>query len=213
MRAYEDAAAAPAAAVGSQRHYHPWLLHQLPPAPQDVLDVGCGAGGLAAKLAARAAYVDAVDVSAPMIARARARHATTGNIRWLVGDLLHPALPVKHEGYDVVTALSSVHHMPLQPVLGRLAGLVRPGGVLAVIGFYRQATLSDRGIEALPANAAVGVVLASRGSTDGADIPLPSGARGVGTRSDRGYFSWDGWTGWRRMVLSLAGSVRRGSPR
>jgi len=74
-------------------------------------------------------------------------------------------LPVKHEGYDVVTALSSVHHMPLQPVLGRLAGLVRPGGVLAVIGFYRQATLTDRGIEALalPANAAVGVVLASRG--------------------------------------------------
>jgi len=64
-----------------------------------------------------------------------------------------------------VTALSSVHHMPLQPVLGRLAGLVRPGEVLAVIGFYRQATLTDRGIEALalPANAAVGVVLASRG--------------------------------------------------
>ncbi len=146
-------------------HYHRWLLHQLPPAPQDVLDVGCGAGGLAAKLAARAAHVDAVDVSAPMIARARARHATTGNIRWLVGDLLNPALPVKHEGYDVVTALSSVHHMPLQPVLRRLAGLVRPGGVLAVIGFYRQATLTDRGIEALalPANAAVGVVLASRG--------------------------------------------------
>ncbi len=129
-------------------HYHRWLLHQLPPAPQDVLDVGCGAGGLAAKLAARAAHVDAVDVSAPMIARARARHATTGNIRWLVGDLLDPALPVKHEGYDVVTALSSVHHMPLQPVLGRLEGLVRPGGVLAVIGFYRQATLTDRGIEA-----------------------------------------------------------------
>ena len=50
-------------------HYHRWLLHQLPPAPQDVLGVGCGAGGLAAKLAARAAHVDAVDVSAPMIAR------------------------------------------------------------------------------------------------------------------------------------------------
>jgi len=65
------------------------------------------------------------------------------NLRWLVGDLLNPALPVKHEGYDVVTALSSVHHMPLQPVLRRLAGLVRPGGVLAVIGFYRQATLTD----------------------------------------------------------------------
>jgi len=141
------------------------LLQQLPLAPQDVLDVGCGAGGLAAKLAARTAHVDAVDVSAPMIARARTRYATTGNVRWLVGDLLDPGLPLEHEGYDAVTAVSSLHHMPLRPALARLAGLVRPGGVLAVIGFYRQATLTDRGIEALalPANAAVGAVLAFRG--------------------------------------------------
>jgi len=146
-------------------HYHRWLLQQLPLAPQDVLDVGCGAGGLAAKLAAQPAHVDAVDVSAPMIARARTRYATTGNVRWLVGDLLDPGLPLEHEGYDAVTAVSSLHHMPLRPALGRLAGLVRPGGVLAVIGFYRQATLTDRGIEALalPANAAVGAVLAFRG--------------------------------------------------
>jgi len=146
-------------------HYHRWLLQQLPLAPQDVLDVGCGAGGLAAKLAVRAAHVDAVDLSAPMIARARTRYASTGNIRWLIGDLLDPGLPLDHESYDLVTAVSSLHHMPLRPALGRLADLVRPGGVLAVIGFYRQVTLTDRGIEALalPANAAVGAVLASRG--------------------------------------------------
>ena len=146
-------------------HYHRWLLQQLPPAPQDVLDVGGGAGGLAAKLAARAAHVDAVDVSAPMIARARTLQAKTGNVRWLVGDLLDPGLPLEHEGYDVVTAVSSLHHMPLRPALGRLAGLVRPGGVLAIIGFYRQAGLTDRALEALalPANAAVGAVLAFRG--------------------------------------------------
>ncbi len=146
-------------------HYHRWLLQQLPLAPRNVLDVGCGAGGLAAKLAARAAHVDAVDVSAPMITRARTRYATTGNVRWLVGDLLDPGLLLEHEGYDAVTAVSSLHHMPLRPALGRLAGLVRPGGVLAVIGFYRQATLTDRALEALalPANAAVGAVLAFRG--------------------------------------------------
>jgi len=146
-------------------HYHRWLLHQLPLAPRNVLDVGCGAGGLAAKLAARAAHVDAVDVSAPMITRARTLYGPMGNIRWLVGDLLDPGLPLEHEGYDAVTAVSSLHHMPLQPALRRLAGLVRPGGVLAIIGFYRQAGLTDRALEALtlPANAAVGTVLALRG--------------------------------------------------
>jgi len=42
-----------------------------------------------------------------------------------VADLLDPALPLEHEGYDAVTAVSSLHPMPLQPALGRLAGLVR----------------------------------------------------------------------------------------
>ncbi len=93
-------------------HYHRWLLHQLPLAPRNVLDVGCGAGGLAAKLAARAGHVDAVDVSAPMITRARTLYGPTGNIRWLVGDLLDPGLPLEHEGYDAVTAVSSLHHNP-----------------------------------------------------------------------------------------------------
>jgi len=146
-------------------HYHRWLVRQLPQASQNVLDVGCGAGGLAAKVAARAGHVDAVDVSPPMIARARTLHGTATNIRWVVGDLLDPAVPLEHAGYDLVTAVSSLHHMPLRPALGRLAGLVRPGGTLAVIGFYHQTTLADHALEALamPANAAVGAVLALQG--------------------------------------------------
>jgi len=57
-----------------------------------------------------------------------------------VADLLDPALPLEHEGYDAVTAVSSLHHMPLQPALGRLAGLVRPGGVLALVSWRLSST-------------------------------------------------------------------------
>lgn len=87
----------------------------------------------------------------------------TGPARWLVGDIL--TVELNPAGYDVVTALSSLHHLPLRAGLARLAELVRPGGTLAVVGLYRHATLSDLAMAAVasPANALVGAVLAARG--------------------------------------------------
>lgn len=146
-------------------HYHPWLLGQLPAAPGRVLDAGCGAGALAARLAGQAASVDAVDASPDMIERARSQWPGATTVRWIRGDLLDPGLPLAAGGYDAVTALSSLHHLPLRPGLSRLASLVRPGGVLAVVGLYRLATPADFSFEVirLPANAAMGAVLALRG--------------------------------------------------
>jgi SAM-dependent methyltransferase len=107
--------------------------------------------------------IDGIDVSADMIDRARAQ--SVSNARWLVGDVLDPDVDLRRGGYDVVTAVSSLHHMPLREGLDRMTALVRPGGVLVVVGLYRQATLADRAMEVvtLPANAAVGVALAARG--------------------------------------------------
>lgn len=87
------------------------------------------------------------------------------NVRWMRGDVLDPDLDLYPEGYDAVTAVSSLHHMALRPALTRLASLVRPGGVLAVIGHYRTETAADFAMEAvnIPANALVGTYLAVRG--------------------------------------------------
>jgi len=156
----------PAALVWDHNaHYHPWLLRQLPAAPGRVLDAGCGAGELAARLAGRAARVDAVDASPAMIERARALWPGAVTVRWIAGDLLDPVLPLAADGYDAVVAVSSLHHLPLRPGLRRLAGLVRPGGTLAIVGLYRSATPADFALEALrlPANGAAGVVMAARG--------------------------------------------------
>jgi SAM-dependent methyltransferase len=169
-------------------HYHRWLLRQLPAGPGRVLDAGCGTGVLAARLAERAGRVDAVDLSPAMIARARALHPPrsqaphsqaphsqaphlqapqpqASGVRWLTGDLLDPGLPLDPDGYDVVTALSSLHHLPLRPGLARLAGLLRPGGLLLVVGLYRIETPADYAFEAVrqPVNAMVGVIKAVRG--------------------------------------------------
>jgi SAM-dependent methyltransferase len=171
-------------------HYHRWLLGQLPAAPERVLEAGCGAGVLAARIAERAGRVDAVDRSPAMIAQARALHPQAPRVRWLTGDLLDPGLPLDPGGYDVVTALSSLHHLPLRPGLARLAGLLRPGGVLVIVGLYRNASAAEYAFEAFrqPANAVVGVVMAARGR--------------AGKPHDAGMPVWPAEASWREITAA-----------
>ncbi len=61
--------------------------------------------------------------------------------------------------------------------LSRLAGLVAPGGVLAIVGLHRPVTITDHLLQvvAMPANAAVGAVCALSGradKSDDADMPV-----------------------------------------
>jgi len=46
-------------------------------------------------------------------------------------------------GFDLITAVAVLHHLPLRAALTRFRTLLRPGGVLAVIGLYRIDTPVD----------------------------------------------------------------------
>ena len=142
-------------------HYHRWLLARLPRNSARALDVGCGTGALAALLARRVDQVDAVDRSAAMIATARREHRDV-DVRWIEGDVLDPELPLTD--YDAITAVASLHHLPLEPALRRLRELLRPGGVLVVVGLSEPGDAIDVAwalLAVLP-NAAVGAWRAIR---------------------------------------------------
>src|SRR5262249_196071 len=113
--------------------YHRLLLGQLPQHCHRVLDVGCGAGSFAARLASRVERVDAADRSAAMIELARQR--PPDNVNCVLADALTDPLP--HGDYDAIFSISALHHMPLQDALQRFATLLRPGGVLAVVALPR----------------------------------------------------------------------------
>lgn len=49
----------------------------------------------------------------------------------------------QEEEFDFIVAVATLHHLPLQGALEQLRGLLRPGGVLAVVGLYRAATPVD----------------------------------------------------------------------
>ncbi|WP_447009329.1 class I SAM-dependent methyltransferase [Saccharothrix hoggarensis] len=115
-------------------HHHPFLLARVPAGARTALDVGCGHGAFARELAARGLAVTAVDrhveASAPGVDFRRADA--------LVDDLGGP--------YDFVSCLAALHHMPLVPALTRLRSLVRPGGVVAILGLAREEGFRDRAL-------------------------------------------------------------------
>ncbi|KOV71473.1 methyltransferase [Streptomyces sp. AS58] len=101
-----------------------------------VLDLACGTGSITARLLDRfpGATSTGVDLDAALLAIARGTFAGDDRVTLVEADLKAPDWPalLPHESYDAVltaTALHWLHTGPLEALYGRLAGLVRPGGV------------------------------------------------------------------------------------
>ena len=114
-------------------YYHRLLVRHLPQPCHRVLDVGCGAGAFAAELARRADHVDALDRSLAMIEEAR--RVAPPNVTCILADVRQDPLPDAR--YDAIVSVSALHHASLEEVLPRLAGALRPGGVLAAAALPR----------------------------------------------------------------------------
>jgi 2-polyprenyl-3-methyl-5-hydroxy-6-metoxy-1,4-benzoquinol methylase len=115
-------------------YYHPRLLNLVPNGAERVLEVGCGAGQLATRLATRAKHVDAIDSDVRMIDMAR--ECAPSNVTYSAGDVM--TAPLEPDSYDAVVSLSVLHHVPLTVALERFAAALRPGGVLAAVGVPKR---------------------------------------------------------------------------
>ena len=134
-------------------HFHGWILRTLPARRRLAVDVGCGTGVLAGKLASRFARVTGIDADAGMAAAASAR---------LAGE---PGVTVRHCRFeqfaaaaadsdgdadgdgdgaaDLITMVASLHHLGLHDTLARIPALLAPGGRLLVVDLARPDSLPD----------------------------------------------------------------------
>jgi 2-polyprenyl-3-methyl-5-hydroxy-6-metoxy-1,4-benzoquinol methylase len=137
--------------------YHRAVLRRVPAGCGAVLDVGCGAGGLATALTRRCRDVDALDRDPAMVTAARA--AVPAGVRVLQDDVLSVDLPAGR--YDAVVSVSALHHLPLETALRRMAAWLRPGGVLVAVALPRTDLPRELPVEVLAfvAQRVVAVVL------------------------------------------------------
>lgn len=121
-------------------HYHRLVLDAVPDGCGAALDIGCGDGLLAGKLAQKAASVTGVDRSTEMIRQAREN--APGNVTFLEGDYLDEAT-LTERGYDFVSAVAVVHHTRFEDAVGRMVRLLAPGGRLVIVGLAYNRTALD----------------------------------------------------------------------
>jgi ubiquinone/menaquinone biosynthesis C-methylase UbiE len=133
-------------------HYQRVILDAVPAGCGPAIDVGCGDGLLACRLAARCAAVTGIDQDEKMVAVARERGRAVPAVSFVQADFL--AYPLDDASFDFACANTALHHMDFGAALVKMARILRPGGRLAVVGLAREGSPADWAIGAagLPAN-------------------------------------------------------------
>ena len=124
-----------------------------------VLEVGCGTGAVARRIAERfdGAQVVGIDPSPVFVEHARRLAAAVGRVSFVVGD--GRELPFEDAGFDAVVCHTSLCHIPgPERVLEEAARVARPGGQLAVFdGDYATTTVATSPADPLQACAEAAV--------------------------------------------------------
>lgn len=126
-------------------HYHRLFLDAIPSGAATALDVGCGDGVLAFDLAERGLRITGVDSHGASIERARSDPRSSDRTEFICGDVFTADL--QPASFDLVAASAVLHHLDARAGLRRMKQLVRPGGVIAVVGFGRPDGVNDRVLE------------------------------------------------------------------
>jgi SAM-dependent methyltransferase len=127
----------------------PFLIPLREAGARTVLELGCGTGNDAARLAGEGYAVTAIDLSAEAVEQARARFGSM--VRFAVADVTQ-RLPFGDGGFDAVMSNVALHMFPdgvTRGVFAEVGRVVRPGGLFV----FHVNALEDRPLRAasLPA--------------------------------------------------------------
>lgn len=110
---------------------------------KDVMDIGCGIGGVDVLLAREygAASVTGLDIEEPLVLRARARAEREGLADRITIELVEPGpFPFADESFDAVFSKDSMIHIPdKQALFADVLRVLRPGGMFLASDWMQSA--------------------------------------------------------------------------
>lgn len=121
--------------------YHPWLRRIAAQHRGDVLDVGCGDGLLAERLAPVSRSVTAIEPDPATLQRAWVRLASVPNAT--VAQDSFENFDAGSRRFDLITLVATLHHMDMRAALTKARGLLTASGEIAVVGLSANKTLRD----------------------------------------------------------------------
>lgn len=122
--------------------YHRDVLESIPSTAKTALDVGSGDGVLSFDLADLGLQVTGLDPDEASVQRAASDDRASDKTRFVVGDLF--TVPLEAASFDVVASVAMLHHVDAEAGIRRMRNLVRPGGVLVIVGFASPSGPADR---------------------------------------------------------------------
>ena len=122
----------------------PFLVPLQEAGVRTILELGCGTGNDAARLAGEGYSVTAIDLSGEAIGQAKAKFGTVAS--FMVADMTQ-RLPFPDRGFDAVMSNVAMHMFPdtvTRAVFAEVGRLVRPGGLF----LFHVNALEDRPLRA-----------------------------------------------------------------
>ena len=131
---------------GRDRHWKRRLAALANPAPgMTALDLACGTGDIAFELAERGANVTGLDITHRMLQLAQQKTVGPRRVRFVTGDMM--ALPFPNVSFDLVTTGYGIRNVPrIEPAIGEIARVLRPGGLFLSLDFDRPDNPLVRGV-------------------------------------------------------------------
>lgn len=121
------------------KYYHDYLLGHIGKIGSS-MDIGCGKGAFAIRLADKSTNVIGIDLSTEMINAAKKNNGRS-NIEYIVADVMEYTLG--DEEYDCISSIATAHHLSMEDFLKKIRRSLKKGGVFLLLDLYKKETIAD----------------------------------------------------------------------